>query len=167
MLVVTQITVTALAGRLLWPQHRLRMRDVVGLTGASTVVAWGLFAGSAPAYWSAALAGGLVGAAGAWTGRVGSRRWSGARLRLLTLSPAASGGMNGPGVVTGLAVASVLAAAAVGFGALGPGEPGLALVGAALGAAVADFLVRGRPGMVLVAGAFSAALTAALVAYLP
>jgi len=167
MLVATQLTVTALAGRLLLSGHRLRMRDVGGLTGASAVVAWGLFVGTAPAYWSAALVGGLVGAAGAWTGRAGSTRWSGAPLRLLTLSPAASGGMNGPGVVTGLAVASLLTAAAIGFGALGPGEPALALLGAALGAAVADFLLRGRPGMVLTAGAFAAGLTAALVAYLP
>jgi len=140
MLVATQITVTAIAGLLLCSGHRLRMRDVIGLTGASTVVAWGLFAGSAPAYWSAALVGGLVGAAGTWTARAGSTRWSGAPLRLLTLSPAASGGVNGPGIVTG---------------------------GAAIGAAAADFIFRGRQGLVLVAGAFAAVLTAALVAYLP
>ncbi len=167
MLVATQIAVTALAGRVLLSGHRLRMRDIFGLAGASTVIAWGLFAGSAPAYWNAAFVGGLVGAAGAWTGRAGSTRWSGTPLRLLTLRPAASGGMNGPGSVTGLAVASVLTAAAVSFGALGPGEPALALLGAALGAAVADFVFRGRPGMVLAAGAFAAALAAALVAYLP
>jgi len=167
MLLATQITVTAVAGRLLWPGHRLRMRDITGLTGASTLVAWGLFAGSAPAYWSAALVGGLAGAAGAWTGRAGSTRWSGAPVRLLTLRPAGSGGMNGPGIVTGLAVASLLTAIAVGFGALGPGEPALALLGAALGAAASDFLFRGRPGRVLAAGAFAAGLTAALVAYLP
>jgi len=167
MLVVAQVTVTAVAGRLLWSGHRLRMGDIVGLTGASTLVAWGLFAGSAPAYWSAALVGGLVGAAGAWTGRAGSTRWSGAPLRLLTLRPATSGGLNGPGIVTGLAVASMLTAAAIGFGMLGPGEPALALLGAVMATAAADFLLRGRPGTVLVTGVIAAGLTAALVAYLP
>jgi len=166
MLVATQIALTAIAGRLLLPDHRLRMRDIIGLTGASTVAAWGLFSGTAPAYWGAALVGALVGAAGAWTGRAGSRRWAGARLRLLTLSPAAGGGMNGAGVVTGLGVAVLLTSTAVGFGALGPGEPALVLLGAALGTAVADSLLRGRPGMVLVAGAFAAGLAAALAAYL-
>jgi len=166
-LVTTQIALTAVAGRLLWPGHRLRTRDVIGLTAASAVIVWGLFAGSSPAYWNAAMVGALVGSAGAWTGRAGSDRWSGATVRLMTLRPAVRGGMNGPGVVTGLAMASVLCAAAIAFGALGPGEPALALLGAALGAAVSDFLFRGRPGMVLGAGALAAVFAAALVAYLP
>ncbi len=165
--VAAQVALTAVAGRLLWPGHRLRMRDVLGLTAASAVVAWGLFAGAAPAYWNAALAGALVGSAGAWTGRAGSDRWSGTAIRLLTLRPAASGGMNGPGIVTGLAMAIILSAAAIGFGVLGPGEPALALAGAVLGATTSDFLFRGRPGMVLAAGALAAGFAAALVAYLP
>ena len=166
-LVTIQLVLTSLAGRVLWPGHRLRTRDVIGLTAASAAVTWGLFVGTATAYWNAAAVGALVGAAGAWTGRAGSDRWPGAPLRLLTLRPAASGGMNGPGIVTGMAMASVLAAAAVAFGALGPGEPALALLGAALGAALSDFFFRGRPGMVLGAGALAAVIAAGLVAYLP
>lgn len=166
-LVTTQLALTAMAGRLLWPGHRLRMRDVVGLTTAGAVVAWGSFAGAAPAYWNAAAAGALIGAAGAWTGRAGSDRWPGPSVRLLTLRPASSGGMNGPGIVTGLAMASLLAAAAVALGSLGPGEPALALLGAVLGAAFSDFFFRGRPGMVLGTGVLAAVFAAGLVAYLP
>ncbi len=167
MLVTTQVALTACAGRLLLPNHRLRMRDVVALTAASVVVVWGAFAASTPAYWNAGLAGGLAGAACAWAGRAGSSRWSGAKLRMLTLRPAVRAGINGPGVVAGLSLAITLSAAAVGFGLLGPGEPALAVVGAALGAAVSDFVFRGRPGLVLGAGGFAAVFAAALAAALP
>jgi hypothetical protein len=163
----TQIVLAAVCGRVLVPTHRLRLRDIVGLTTAGGLAAWGGFVGGESAYWSAALVGGLAGAGGLYVARAASTRWSATRLRLLTLRPVESGGINGPGAVAGVLVAALVAAAAASQGVLGPGETALPVVGAVVGVAAADFVVRARPGLTLVAGGLGAVATAGLVAYLP
>ena len=166
-LVTAQFVVTAIACRALRTDFRFRVRDVIALSTAAVLASWGLLTGFWPVYWFAAMTGALAGTAAMLSARVASERFSGAPLRLLSLRPAKRGGVNGPGVVTGLVVATVLVGIASRLGVLGPGEPGLVLASAAIGAVAADTLRGGAPGLVLLSG-FTAGLSAVgLVAFLP
>jgi hypothetical protein len=162
-----QISLIAVAGRILHTHERLRSRDVFALTAAAALATWGHFTLTAAAYWDAAIVGALAGAATSWTTRAASERWPEARYRLLTLRRTAAGGASGIGVTVGMAMGVAVVTLALSLGRIGPGEPALALVGGLLATIGADFIVRQRPGLVLVAGFLGGVLTAGLVAYLP
>lgn len=163
-----QLAGVAIAGWLLAFRTRLRLRDVVSLLAPATLCAAAAWAvPTTPAYWDAAFAGALVAGAAAWIGRAASDRFAGPAVRLLTLRPTDAAGLNGPGAVCAVIAAVAALVPAIGMGFLGPGEPGLALAGAAVGLAVADFLRRDRAGAILAASALGALATTGLVASLP
>jgi hypothetical protein len=163
-----QLAIIALSGWLLAFRTRLRVRDILSVLGPATfcaAAAWALT--TAPAYWEAAFGGALVAGAAAWVGRAATDRFDGGAVQLLSLRPAATGGLNGPGAVAAAAAGVAVLVPIVGMGFLGPGEPGLALVGAFVAMAVADYLRPDRAGVILTASAGGALATLALVAGLP
>ena len=162
-----QLAIVATGGWLLSFPTRLRLRDIVSLLAPATLAAIGAWGLGSSAYWDAAFGGGLAAGAAIWIGRAATDRFDGHAVRVLTLMPTQAGGLNGPGAVCSAVAAIAVLTALVALGFFGPGEPGLALVGAGLGLAVADYLRRDRMGVVLAASALGALATPLLVASLP
>ncbi|NKB90262.1 MAG: hypothetical protein GKS06_18805 [Acidobacteria bacterium] len=163
-----QLSAVAVGGWLLRAAHRLRVRDVMPLLAPATgivIVAWLLDETSV--YWQGAFVGALATGAAAWIGREATVRFDGVPIRVLTLMPTETGGINGPGAVCAAAASIVVAATAIVWNILGPGEPALVVAASAIGLGLGDSLRPARAGNVLIASTLGAVATAALLAGLP